>query len=658
MTETRFTRETFLARLALARLRSPLRLGQFEELEDLPALVERAEGDLSGLSGEELEELRGQLQSAYAAARPAVETDEQVEALRTVAEAIARVDGETEARAAAATAREAELAELDAQVEGDGSGEGEGGEGDGDAGDGSGEGDGEGASGEPAGDGEGAADDGANGEGEGGEPVAEGQQAAAATPVVPRRANLGALRRAPQASPGRQDAGDGEGDGAPGLELALRGRTVAAAVLPELGRGEAFEDADQLGQALARLASDLRVASPSGRKFYLGRTQLPKRDRVVLQADHRGEDVDLIELATRRNLEHKLGIARRVASAGVCLPPEVDYSITTVGERGTPWLDRLPTIQGNRPMTFFQWLRMSLQDAAGSRPGARPDGGIGTVTAAQDAAGYGPEGNVPVGGHAYKDCVRIDCPTPITINPEATFRCTTVGNFQAITWPEYVRTFDETVGFYFDVYRDERFLAKYVTAAKQLAAGGPTFGAARDLLDVIRRLAAHIRTVRRAPNMALNFDLPAFARYMVAQDIAVSLANGSDNLRVSAEQALAMLAVDERIFIGEYDVSIGNTADGSPTVLPELTDGGELPGWPTQIRILAYPEGGIFRQDYGELSFGLRETGMQTNDFSGFYEVFEQEGFRTPDLFTIDVDLCVNGAQGAAVAVTCEPASA
>lgn len=657
MTETRFTRETFLARLALARLRSPQRLGQFEELEDLPALVERAEGDLSSLTGEELEELRGQLQSAYAAARPAVETDEQVEALRTVAEAIARVDGETEARAAAATAREAELAELDAQVEGSGDGEGSG-EGDGEGGDGSGDA-GEGGEG---GEGEGGEPEGQSGDapaGEGGEPAAEGQQAASAAPVVPRRANLGALRRATSGAPGRQDPASGDDDGDhPGLELALRGRTVAAAVLPDLGRGEAFADADQLGQALARLSSDLRVASPSGRKFYLGRTTLPKRDRVVLQADHRGEDVDLIELATRRNLEHKLGAARRVASGSVCLPPQVDYSITTVGERGTPWLDRLPTIQGNRPMTFFQWIRMSLRDAAGSRVGARPDGGIGTVTAAQDAAGYGPEGDVPVGGHAYKDCVRIDCPTPITINPEATFRCTTVGNFQAITWPEYVRTFDETVGFYFDVYRDERFLAKYVTAAKQLAAGGPTFGAARDLLDVIRRLAAHIRTVRRAPNMALNFDLPAFARYMVAQDIAVSLANGSDNLRVSAEQALAMLAVDERIFIGEYDVSIGNTADGSPTVLPELTDGGELPAWPTQIRILAYPEGGIFRQDYGELSFGLRETGMQTNDFSGFYEVFEQEGFRTTDLFTIDVDLCVNGAQGAAVAVTCGEASA
>lgn len=657
MTETRFTRETFLARLALARLRNPLRLAQFEELPDLTALVERAEGDLSGLTADELSELRDQLAAAYQDARPAVETDEQVEALRTVAEAIARVDGETEARAAAAEAREAELAELDAAVEGDGNGEGSGegsGEGEGGEGDGtgSGEGDGEGASGEGAegGDGEG---EGASGEGDGGEPTATGQQAAAATPVVPRRANLAVLRRS--GTPGRQEPeGADDGGDHPGLELALRGRTVAAAALPELGRGEAFADADQLGQALARLASDLQVASPSGRKFYLGRTTLPKRDRVVLQADHRGEDVDLIDLATRRNLEAKLGNARRVASGGVCLPAQVDYSITTVGERGTPWLDRLPTIQGNRPMSYFPWIRMSLKDAAGSRVGARPDGGIGTVTAAQDAAGYGPEGHVPVGGHAYKDCVRIDCPTPVTISPEATFRCTTVGNFQAITWPEYVRTFDETVGFYFDVYRDERFLAKFVAAAKTLSTAGPTFGAARDLLDVIRRLAAHVRGVRRAPMMPLNFDLPAFARYMVAQDIAVSLANGSDNLRVSAEQALAILAVDEGIFIGEYDVSIGNTANGSPTVLPELTDGGALPAWPAEIRILAYPEGGVFRQDYGELSFGLRETGMQTNDFSGFYEVFEQEGFRTADLFTIDVPLCVNGAQGAAVAVTCE----
>lgn len=647
MDEIRFTRSEFLARLELARPtfgRSPQRLGEFEEQAetDLPALVERAEGDLDGLSPDELEQLRTELATAYREARAAVETDEQVEALRTVAAAISRIDGEVETRAAAAEEREAALAALDAQV---GSGEAEGEEGSGE--DGSSEGEDEQSP-------EGSEGEEGSGEGSGEqapEPATAGAAQASAPPVG-RRPDLGILRRAPrQQAPADEEPGSSERPD----PLAFRTRIVAAAQLPDVGQGQAFSDAEQLGGAIARMAQDLRVVGkPSDRKYYLGRTALGDRPGVVRQSEFAHmDDRSMLDEATRRSLEHKLGEARRVASGGVCVPAMPDYGLTVVGDRGTPWVDTLPGIQGNRPTNYFPWINLSLTAAAGSRVGARPDGGIGTVTAAQDAAGYGPEGDVPEGGHAYKDCVRIDCPSMIGEEPEATFRCTTVGNFAAITFPEYVRTFDEIVGFYFDVYRDERHLAKLVAAAKNLSVAGPTFGAARDLLDALRRLVAHVRSVRKAPNMAFTFAVPAFARYMIAQDLASSWASTNEGLRISAEQALGLLAVDEGIMFTEYNVSIGSTGSGEPTVLPELTDGSALPDWPEEIRIIGYPEGGVFRHDYGELSFGLRETGMATNDFSGFYEIMEQTAYRTTDLFTLDVPLCVNGATGATIAKLC-----
>lgn len=661
MAQHRLTRSEFLARLAARP--SALRLGQFEELsgnEALVALVEQAEGDLSGLSAEfndegqlvggELFELRSQLAAAYAEARQNVQSDEEVEALATVAAAITRLDGEASGRLEAAEQREARLAELDEQVAGSGDGEGEGGSGEG-SGDGAEGGDG----GEGSGSGEGSGDGGSGGEGGSGEGSGEqGSQQASGAPIQPRRPNLGVLRRTQRQEPEAPAAGGSE----PGDPLAFRdgSRVVAAAVLPDLGNGQAFTDAEHLGSAISRLATDLVVPDPSDRKFYLGRVHLPERAHAVRQASFRGDDRSLIDLATERTIEAKRARAaeqldeRRVASGGVCVPAQPDYGITVVGDRGQAWVDTLPTVQGNRPLSYFPWINLSLADAAGSRVGARPDGGMGTVTAAQDAAGYGNG----AGQHAPKDCVRIDCPAPVTEGPEATFRCTTVGNFQAITFPEYVRAFDEIVGFYFDAYRDERAIAKFVAAAKNLTVGGPTFGAARDLLDVIRRLVAHVRSVRKAPNMAFTFAVPSFARYMVAQDLADSwAAEAGSTLRITPAQALALLALDEGIFIEEYNVTTGPAVGQTGGVLPELVDGQALPEWPEAIRILAYPEGGVFRHDYGELSFGLRETGVATNDFSGFYEIFEQTAFRTGDLFTLDVPLCVNGAAGASIAKLC-----
>lgn len=638
------SRQDFLTRLTLARpsFRGS-RLGEFDALEDLVSLVEQANGDLSELSDEQLAELRAALAAGYAAARPTVETDEQVDALAAVAAAVGTVDAETAnrtelaarqaAEAEEAAARRAEqLAQMDAAVGGPEDDDADGGDGEGDDDGGAGDGDGDGNGGE-----EGAA-----------------QAAAPPAPAAPNLAALSLLGLG--AGTGRADDGDDTADRPASIELA--GRITAAASFSDLGLGEAFRDAAHLGEVMARTTQELRVAEPSDRKHYLGRRRV-ERSHAVLQSEFGGDSTSIIDEAVRRNTARKVAAAvedaRRTAAGGVCVPAMPDYTLTLVGEGGTPFVDSLATVQGNRPLSYWRWINMSLTAAAGSRVGARPNGGIGTVTAAQDAAGYGPTGSVPVGGHAYKDCVRIDCPTPTSEAPEATFRCTTVGNFAAQTWPEYVRLFEQTVGAYFDIYRDERALAKIVAAAKILdGTAGAVFGATRDLLDVMRRLVAHVRSVRHAPNLPFTFVVPGFARQMIASDLAFSWAATADsNLRISPAQALSFLAVDEGITIDEYNVSIGNTGGGVATVLPELTTGGALPEWPSELRILAYPDGGIFRHDYGEIAFGLRETGMQTNDTSGFYEVFESVSTRTTDIFAIDVPVCVSGLQGGTVVKLC-----
>ena len=80
---------------------------------------------------------------------------------------------------------------------------------------------------------------------------------------------------------------------------------------------------------------------------------------------------------------------------------------------------------------------------------------------------------------------------------------------------------------------------------------------------------------------------------------------------------------------------------------------GPIGDWPSQIRIAMWPTGTVFHQQGWELSFGLRETLKGTNDFGTFYELAEATCTRGSDIYFLDQTICVNGARGAGVAVTC-----
>lgn len=651
-----------------------------DDFSQLIRLVEQAEGDLGeltaefsdegALSGGELHDLLSGLQGGYREARAAVETDEQVEALRQVVAATQRVAAEasrrvTEAAQAAAdaeqqaTERQEALAALDADVEATLASDGE--SDDDGAGDGAGADDNDGES-EDADDADGDEDD--------ADAEAARRQASARPGRRPSMAALRGLQRPAGASPAGAGAGAGGAEGAGGdpQRGALAGRIVASSSLPDFGTGHVFADTEELGRTLARLAGDLQVDTPTLRKHVVGRVKMHDGGHAVAAKDFAGSDADVIAEATlaarRARLERAQAMltgdrpTRRVASGGICAPAQPDYSIMVVGDRGTPFVDSLPTVVAERPLSYFPWLEVSMNDAAGSRPGARPDGGIGTVTAAQDAAGYGGTNMagvttaIPDGGHAYKDCVRIDCPEPVESAPEATFKCVTIGQFQALTFREYVAAFEETTGIYFDVYRDERSISKVLAAAKVVQATPETFGAARDVLTKLRRLRDFIRSDRHAAGMQLDVRVPEFALTMIANDLAVSYANGAENLRITQSEVLALLAAEEGIMVDTYSVSAGTTTGGSPTLLPQQA-AGALNDWPEEVRLLVWAEGSVFRTSYGELSFGLRETGMETNDYSTFEETFEQTSIRGSDVFALDLRVCENGAQGAAVAVTC-----
>lgn len=644
-------------------------------MDELIALVEQAEdaAALAAMDRAAVVELLAQVDAAYAEVRASVRTSDDVAAARRIVAAMSALAGRRDAIDQAASTAAEELAALDAEVAalnvdpaepeagaGD-AGEGEGGEGEGAGGAGgeAGGGDaGAGAGGEGAG-GEG----GEGGEGEGGSGGEQGAQ--------PNRPDLNRLSRTP--SQGHQSNEAGTDDGGTGI--------VATPLIAHSGLGQAdiapgqTMTLAQFGSTLERMHKALQVLPPGslpegvhagGQKHYIASMAIAQRPGVVMQ--RRGDASEIIDQATRefvaaRN-ERNANVRRLVASNGNCnILAQPDYSIRVIGETGTAFTDELPTVGGiERPLAYYPWLMINQANGA-SGPGSEPTSGIGFVTLAQDAAGYGDPtittgdpGAVPAGGHAYKDCIHIDCPAdPLFANIEAVYKCVTLGNFQANSHPEYVDAFQKYMDIWFDITRDQRALSAFTAQAaadsNMLTASELTFGAVSTMKDIFQRMLAKERSARHDSTITLNVVAPEWFGAFLALDVMRHTFGNLDNLSCTPQQAMALASTDG-VTLSTYRTEAGPTTPHSIRQVLAPLSGGAIPAWPKEVRLLVYMDGSVFKKTGATLNAGLRETLVKTNDFGMFMELDEKVNFRGP-VYVLDVELCANGATGAPVALVC-----
>lgn len=608
-------------------------------LEQLLALVSQAmDADaLAGMDREQAQALADQLLSGYNEFKPTVTDAAGVEALRQVVEALAAANGRVEAIDGEASDVEAAIAELDQQVAA--------------------------ATAEPEPEPEAETT-----EPEPEETTAEAEpteeEARQAASAGTRAPDLDALGRTP--APQRRTEPESP-----------QTRIVASASFPGAVAAGSDVTLAQLGEAFARGHKSMQTLTrrdlpfydqgitSGGRKTVLATIPIIDRPGVVHLQD--GDNSEKIDQAVREfvaNRDERLATnQRRVASGGDCVMALPDFSIDLIGEPGTCFTDDLPTVAGNRPLTYYPWFKINQSSAPGTDHGVRPDQGIGFVTSEQDAAGYGdPDitlgdpGAVPTGGVPYKECIHIDCPDdPLTCSQEAVYKCVTFGNFQAISHPEYVSVWQRYIDIWFDIERDTRaldsFIAEATAQSHMLTATEQDFGAIASLKDVFHRLLAHERSARHSPNLSLNVVAPDWFAGFLSLDVMLHSFGSIDNLRATPSQAMALASTDG-IRMSTYCTETWGSGSGHVEQVLTPIAAGAVPDWPAKARLLLYPDGAVFKKTAGELEIGLRETLMKTNDFGGFNEIFEKVCYRG-DVYVLDVALCANGATGAPVAITC-----
>lgn len=469
--------------------------------------------------------------------------------------------------------------------------------------------------------------------------------------------------------------------GAPEVEPVVGTGIKASSRLGNVNAGDEVPELAMLGQAFKDLSIAHATLQPSpdnphplGGNVRLGTIEHSRNSRTVFADDPDIKaqgltDDQLIELATKQVVEmntRKDGMLDSIkASGGPCAQAESDYEVILKGgDLTTSFIGGLPSIVKNRELSVYDWINFSMANRPAAATSTVP-GNFNKVTAAQDTAGYYPgtlsgqdlTDAIALGKAVEKGCIHIDCINPRALSFHAIYQCLTIGNFINISFPEYVAVWKEKMATYFQISREEDAIAKVVTRARKINLNADVLGANRDLYSAISRYVASMRSERHSPNMRISLVFPEFANPWLLDDHQKQMFHNSD---LTAIQRIARDIPN--LDISYYNVSAGATIGGAPTVLPAIPQGSltgtggtttGLQGWPAEMRVLAFPTGGVYQQKVGNLGFGLRETGMGTNDFSMFMEIFEETHIRTADLAALDIKLCAQGEAAGSSVIAC-----
>ena len=329
-----------------------------------------------------------------------------------------------------------------------------------------------------------------------------------------------------------------------------------------------------------------------------------------------------------------------VASGGWCAPTDVDYGLAQISEAGRPVRDSLPAFQAVRGGLRVAQPR-TLADIDITYNASDADAAI---TVWDNDTDEDPDG-------AVKGVQTIDCPTFNEYLTSAIVKRLRFGNMGARAFPENVANFNE-LAFAAHARAAETVLLDSIKGASTAVTVGQSFGAARDLIEAIKRAAAAYRSRHRAPNVVLRALVPRWITTLGDVDLVRSLA--SDAMFVSE---------GETVFRAGLAVAGVNVTfyDDSPTTGTSQIFGaqgaGALTAFPGTVQWGLYDEGHHLFLDGGTLDLGIvRDATLNsTNDYETFVETFEGVAHRGIESLWITSTVCPDGTSAAAIedAVAC-----
>jgi len=306
-----------------------------------------------------------------------------------------------------------------------------------------------------------------------------------------------------------------------------------------------------------------------------------------------------------------------VASGGPCSPFPPSYEIFRLAQPHDPVAQCLPSV--GAPRGGIKWI--VPPDFREARAG------VGTVTCAEDEAGYG-SGS---GQATPKPCIQFDCPDTDECCVVAVSHCIRFGNLNFRTFPEWVesRTMDLMVEFtsvkevlYLDVIDGE----STPTTTDPLDG----YGLSRRMFsDAVKAAAAYRKRNGMNVNAVLDWVVPSWVMDAAVVDLANDHSLGLEVLagRITAEMYFRTLAANANLRLCVYyDSATGEGQAFSATQAGTPAAPGELNDWPEDAVTYLFSPGTFVRLDGGSLDVGLiRDSALnRTNDLEIFAEEWTQ----------------------------------
>lgn len=399
---------------------------------------------------------------------------------------------------------------------------------------------------------------------------------------------------------------------------------VAVEGVAGLNPGDQFEDWTQVASAMLEFSQSL--SSSAQRRFEVARVraQYPE-DRVL-------SDDPMFNLA---RFDQEL-------TAAMCAPLPPVYELVGANSVRRPVFNSLPQF-------------------AAPRGGASiyPSPSLSDIDVANNiGVGIWDSGDDETPGATKNACATIECATPTDYRIYGVYRCLTVKNLLAMTYPELVEAYLNRLHAAHSRLAEKTLLAAMGSATTLVTAPALGYGGSVSITTTVLNYIALYQEIERwdGPDM-LEGWAPRWVLWAMKMDQARRANDSGDPLRVPTTAEIEAQFRNVGVNIHWFMDTPSWAA-----VVPNLQTSGVLNLLPRNVDILLAPPGKFAVMDRGELAIGVTGNGIyrdntsnSKNEFTFFFENFEGI-IDTNNLpaHRLRIPACWNGAQIAPVAIDCE----
>jgi ribosomal protein L29 len=387
---------------------------------------------------------------------------------------------------------------------------------------------------------------------------------------------------------------------------------TAAGDVPRYSAGQEIGSLDALGEAFAHKA---QAALGSPGYYPVATVTYDWPEERVLSED---------PSQNRERIEAVISPEAITAAGGLCAPPAVSYDLFGISVESRPFRDALPGFSADRGGIQFV-TPPTLASLSGS---------AAVVTEAQDATPNFYD-------TSPKPCLVVACGATVEVLVSAVTRCLQVGNFNRRFFPEQFDRFWQLAGAWHARLAEQTLLARAETEST-LVTTGRVFGTARDVIEnLIQAGAAYRLRHRTADNLALRMVAPMWLYYNMMADL-VRQMPGDDAIARAAEIIDAGLRSARINPVWSPDYQLGVFAGAQAA--------GTLNAWPLTVDVLLYAEGTFIFTDGGTLDFGMeiRDTTMNAaNNVRSMTETFENLAKVGVESLRLRMQICADGSAAA-----------